>query len=125
VPVIHFHGLQDRKVLFGGGVGPNQVQPVAHRSIPDTIAWWVQVNRCGPRPEVARLPDRVVEKYTPRPGAGGAPVELVKLPCGGHTWPGGVDVTAHLDTGPLVASVDASTLMWSFFDRFALPGPDN
>jgi len=42
---------------------------------------------------------------------------------GGHNWPGGVDTTPRLGTGKLIASVDASTLMWQFFAEHKLAGP--
>lgn len=120
VPVIHFHGLLDQNSCFHGGVGANQIQPRPHRAVPEVIAWWRQVNRCAPEPEILEEEDHVVERYGPGPGEHGAPVVLYKLPRGGHTWPGGVDLTAHLNTGPLVASVNASALMWEFFSRFEL-----
>lgn len=120
VPVIHFHGLLDENARFHGGIGSNQVLPVPHRSIPDTIAWWVRANRCAPEPRITREPDCEVHTYEPATGADGAPVVLYVLPGGGHTWPGGVDVTWRFNTGPLISSVDASELMWRFFARFAL-----
>ncbi len=120
VPVIHFHGLLDENARFHGGIGANQVLPVPHRSIPDTIAWWVRVNQCDPIPRITRSPDQVIERYDPPINTPGAPVVLHTLPEGGHTWPGGVDITAMLNTGPLIASVDASTLIWQFCREFRL-----
>lgn len=120
VPVIHFHGLLDENARFHGGIGSNQVLSVPHRSIPDTIAWWVRANRCAPEPRIRREPDCEVHTYEPAAGSDGAPVMLYVLPGGGHTWPGGVDVTRRFNTGPLIPSVDASELMWEFFTRFAL-----
>jgi polyhydroxybutyrate depolymerase len=120
VPLIHFHGLEDQNSCFHGGVGTNQIQPLPHRSIPEGIAWWRDVNRCAPEPEIREETDCSIERYAPPAGEPGAPVILYKLPHGGHTWPGGVDVTPHLNTGRLVASVNASALMWEFFRRFEL-----
>lgn len=121
VPVIHFHGLLDENARFHGGIGRNQVLPVPHRPIPETIAWWVRANRCAPQPHITRRPDCEIHTYQPPPGEAGAPVVLYVLPEGGHTWPGGVDVTWRFNTGPLIETVDASTLMWEFFRRHALP----
>lgn len=121
VPVIEFHGLKDPNILFEGGVGPNQFQRLPHRSIPATIDFWVAANHCAGKPVDSREDDVLIwKRYAPPAGAKGAPVELYVLKEGGHTWPGGVDVTAHLNTGPLVASVDASRLIWRFFEQFAL-----
>jgi polyhydroxybutyrate depolymerase len=121
VPVMHFHGLKDPNALFHGGVGKNQLQPNPHRSIPETIAWWVKVNGCAEQPvEEEQGAEFIRKRYAPPPGKTGAPVILYVLPEGGHNWPGGVDTTARLGTGRLIASVDASTLMWKFFEQFAL-----
>lgn len=121
VPVIHFHGLEDENVRFAGGVGRNQLQPLPHRPVLETIAWWVDRNRCRSEPEVVEESDCIVERYEPARPGNGAPVVLYKLPGGGHTWPGGLDVTRHLATGRLVNSVPASALVWEFFRRFELP----
>jgi len=121
VPVIHFHGLKDPNVLFEGGIGPNQFQKTPHRSIPDSLAFWVRANHCLPEPRVEQIPDAIIERWAPAPGQPGAPVVLYKLPEGGHNWPGGVDTTARLGTGPHIQSVNASELMWQFFEQHPLP----
>lgn len=123
VPVLHFHGLADENAPFEGGAGRNFANnPILHRPVPATIAWWVDVNACRPEPLVTSGPDYERYEFVPAQAGGGAPVVLYVLPGGGHTWPGGVDVTAHLETGPLIESVNASRLMWEFFVRFTLPG---
>lgn len=121
VPIMHFHGMKDRNVPFLGGVGPNAMQPIAHRPIREVLAWWAWVNHCREKAvEVQRKTDYVLERFEPALGQAGAPVVLVGLPEGGHNWPGGVDTTAQFGTGDLVASVDASTLMWQFFAQHSL-----
>lgn len=120
VPVLHVHGRRDTFAPFEGGKGPLGGTP--HQPVPDTLAWWVKVNRCGTTPaEVTEGDAFRRERYLPPEGAPGAPVVLYLLPDGGHTWPGGVDLTEHLGTGPLIRSVEASTLMWEFFEQFRLP----
>jgi polyhydroxybutyrate depolymerase len=122
VPVIHFHGLKDNNVPYAGGVGRNAVQPVRYRPVEEVIAWWAQVNGCGKKSaEVLKEADATRTTYEPPAGAAGAPVVLYALPEGGHNWPGGVDTTGHLGTGPHVTTVDATTLMWQFFAQHPLP----
>lgn len=117
-PVIHVHGLADRNVSFEGGIGENQFSRTDYRPVEDTIAWWVRVNACDPSPAESRDDGECrVRRYAPR-AAGGAPVVLVTLPQGGHTWPGGVDISEHLGTGRLVESVDASARIWDFLRQF-------
>ncbi len=124
VPIIHFHGLQDQNSMFAGGKGKNQFQPVPHRSIPDTLAFWIKWNNCRPKSTETTDKDYVRDEWSPAPGENGAPIVLYKLPEGGHTWPGGIDTTPHLNTGKLIKSVDASTLIWKFFEQHTLAGPE-
>jgi len=122
VPILHVHGLRDRNAVYGGGVGPNAMARVPHPRIADVLAWWRQVNGCGEEPlGVAEDADSRHVRWAPPPGAAGAPVELLALPEGGHTWPGGEDVSAVLDTGPLIRTVDASSILWRFFRAHSLP----
>jgi polyhydroxybutyrate depolymerase len=123
VPVIHIHGRHDNNVPLAGGVGSNAFQPVPHRSIPETIAWWVKANHCNPRPIEEVEKHYILKRYEPAPGSEGAPVWFYLLPEGGHAWPGGADLSAHLKTGNLVAEVDASTLIWKFFEQHSLASP--
>lgn len=118
VPVIHFHGLLDHNAPFDGGIGNILVNPTVQNSIPDTIAEWVQFNNAEPTPVATTTADYTLNEYEAKTGEPSAPVLLYILPNGGHTWPGGVDVTASLGTGPLVESVDASTLIWQFVSRY-------
>jgi polyhydroxybutyrate depolymerase len=122
VPVIHFHGRKDPVAFYQGG--KTRFGLVTHRAVTDTIAWWVKVNHCQEQPvESKETRDYLCQRYAPAAGTKGAPVVLYTLLEGGHTWPGGVDLTAHLGTGKLIASVDADALMWQFFERFSLADP--
>lgn len=120
VPIIDFHGLKDTFKPYQGGTG--KVLGVKHRSIPDTIAWWVKANNCDTQPaEVIKEKDFVLTKYRPQAGQEGAPIDFYLLPDGGHTWPGGEDVSAALGTGKLIESVDASELILKFCQSYTLP----
>jgi polyhydroxybutyrate depolymerase len=122
VPLVVFHGLKDRNVLWEGGKGPNQFDPSPHRSIPETLRLWKQWNHCEAMParrETAA--DFVMERYEPAPGRAGAPIVLYKLPEGGHSWPGGEPGAPFLNLGPHVKTVDASELMWRFFASLGRP----
>lgn len=122
VPLIHFHGVQDRNAVFDGGIGPNAIQPTPHRAVREILAWWREVNGCAPEPvEVREERDYVLQRWAPPASRPGAEVVLCALPEGGHTWPGGTDVSAILHTGRLIESVNANRMMWEFFERFRLP----
>jgi polyhydroxybutyrate depolymerase len=118
VPLIHFHGVQDRIAKFKGG--PGLFAGIQHPDISRVIAWWAQTNGCGTEPaEVESKPDYTCMRYLPKAGAVGAPVSFYALPEGGHTWPGGVVLAPRL-VGNLVKSVDASTLGWRFLSQHTL-----
>lgn len=123
VPLMHIHGLKDPNALFAGGIGPNAISKVQHRPVRQVIAWWCEVDHCDPQPvEIDKQPDYIMERYAPPPGKTGAPIVLYMLLEGGHTWPGGVDLTPRLGTGKLIASFDANARMWEFFRQFSLEG---
>lgn len=123
IPVLHFHGLKDENVRWQGGKGSNQLQSHPHRSIPDTLAMWKQWNHCQDKPiATERGKDYVMERFAPSSGETGAPVVIYQIPEGGHQWPGGTDpAKGRLHLGTLITSVDASSVMWEFFQQFALP----
>jgi polyhydroxybutyrate depolymerase len=107
VPVIHFHGMQDPLVPYSW---------VAY-----TINWWKLADHCLAKPiSVEVKSDHTEYDYAPAAGKPGAPVVLYALPEGGHTWPGGVDVTAGDGTGNLVTTVPASQLIWQFCQQFSI-----
>jgi len=122
VPVIHFHGTADQNAPFAGGMGEHSIAKVEHRSVPETIAWWVKTNHCAERPAEEKKTDLyTMTRYEPPQGATGAPVVLYALTDGGHAWPGGENVTPQWLTGKLIKGVDASQIMWDFFKPLALP----
>ncbi len=92
VPVIYFHGTEDRIV------GVDGVDRFSKRemslSADEYVAWWAKQNSCGGEPRVDPLDDAKddgtkVERLTHAAGkAGGAPVVYYKIIGGGHTWPG-------------------------------------
>ena len=118
VPVIDFHGMQDNYANFYGGTGP--VLGVQYPSMPTVIANWAQADNDDPVPTTSTGTGYILSDYEPDPGQTGAPVEFYALPNGGHTWPGGVDMTPGMGTGLVVKSVDASTIIWNFFKQFTL-----
>lgn len=107
VPVIHFHGEADPMVPYSW---------VAY-----TINWWKRADHCQSAAVAVDVEtDHTEYDYAPAKGKTGAPVVLFALPNGGHTWPGGVDVTAGLGTGNLITTVPASQLIWGFCQQFTL-----
>ncbi len=103
VPILAFHGLEDQMVPYEG----NRALP----SIPAWAAAWAERNGCREGPVMDR----------PQPGAerrrwtacqAGAEVVLYALEGVGHAWPG---------VGRAADSVEATALMWAFFEAHRMP----
>lgn len=120
VPVLHFHGLLDEVAPFLGGTGQGPLGGVDQNAIPDTVLWWIEANGADETPAETASEHYIEQRHEPLTPEG-APVVLIMLPEGGHTWPGGVDVSADASAGPLIEEVDAGRMMWEFFALFSLP----
>ena len=108
----------DNYALFYGGTGP--ILGVQQPSMPTVIAQWAQADNDDPVPTTSTGTGYILSDYEPDPGQTGASVEFYALPNGGHTWPGGVDVTPGDGHGPGNPLGQRQPLMWNFFKQFTL-----
>ena len=116
VPVISFHGTADPIVPYEGGT--TWVGPTVFPAVEDWTASWAERNRCRPEPSVSSVAPDVRRLEYPH-CAGNASVALYTIDGGGHTWPGGGPLPTWL-VGPNTDSVDATRIMWDFFERHPL-----
>ncbi len=122
VSVVHFHGLEDQNVPFNGGRGEKAKAVFSHRSVEDTVAYWVAANKCAQEAVVVSRENVTIISYGK--GSGGAEVVLCKLRDGGHTWPGG-DTSSKREAaivGRVSTAINASQFMWDFFQRHPKKG---
>ena len=116
VPMISFHGTADPVVPYDGGSSW-----ISARPFPSTPRWaanWAGRNRCEDNPvESAVAVDVTRRAYANC--ADGADVVLYTVKGGGHTWPGGTRLPEWF-VGPTTRSVNATSLMWSFFGEHTL-----
>ena len=116
VPMINFHGTADGAAPYHGGASWVTPDP-----FPDVQAWtkrWARRNRCALNPiDSAVAADVIRRAYTSC--AGDAAVVLYTTRGGGHTWPGGGPLPEWF-VGPTSQSIDASSLMWAFFQAHPL-----
>lgn len=119
VPVIHFHGTDDKLVPFDG---PDErtAKVFAFKSVEETIRTWAKIDGCPTKPKTVKLPHKGddgtnVERKTYGPGKAGAEVILYIINGGGHTWPGRKWPVPWL--GKTTKDISASDLMWEFFKR--------
>ncbi|MEI7836441.1 MAG: GxxExxY protein [Planctomycetota bacterium] len=124
VPVMHFHGTDDKLVPFGG---PNQRTPkwIKFKSVDDTVKLWAKLNNCPTEPTVTDLPDTAkdgtsVKKMVYGPGKDGAEVVLFIIKGGGHTWPGQTPPVSFI--GKSTRNISANDLIWEFFQKHPMCG---
>ncbi len=89
-----------------------------------TLGFWAKHNGCAGAPDVRALADRdtadasrVIEVAHTR--CAGAPVRLLRIEGGGHTWPGGMQYLPVAWIGPTNRDIDASEVIWRFFKSAA------
>jgi polyhydroxybutyrate depolymerase len=116
VPMIAFHGTDDRFTPYDGGT--TIVAPQRFPSIRVWTANWARRNRCASNPIDSAVAVDVVRR-TYRNCADGADVVLYTVLDGGHTWPGGGPLPEWF-AGRTSHSVDATSVMWAFFREHPL-----
>lgn len=118
MPMIAFHGTADTATPYNGGQSW-----VAARPFPAIRTWtakWAGRNRCEPQPIESVVAADVARLEYPN-CADEAAVVLYTIRGGGHTWPGGGPLPEWF-VGRTSRSIDASTVMWTFFREHRVPG---
>lgn len=116
VPMIAFHGTADRQVPYHGGT--SWAFDGRFPDVPGWVANWAGRNRCAPNPTDSVVATDVT-RHEYGECANGAAVVLYTVEGGGHTWPGGKDLPEWL-LGATTHSIDATSLMWTFFREHPL-----
>jgi polyhydroxybutyrate depolymerase len=111
VPMIAFHGTADPEVPYNGGSA--WMSSIRFPNVQRWVGNWARRNRCEADPA-----DSIVAvDVTRRVYAGcadNAAVVLYTVQGGGHTWPGGTPLPEWF-VGRTTHTVNATSLMWSFF----------
>lgn len=117
VPVLAVHGTADPIVPYGGGDA--WIAPVPFPDVREWMARWAERNGCAGPPAEDRVATDV--RRAEYPGcSGGASVILYTVEGGGHTWPGARPLPEFV-AGRTTSSIDATELIWSFFEGHVLP----
>jgi polyhydroxybutyrate depolymerase len=120
MPLIAFHGTSDLLwAPFTGGISTAAIFQL-HTINParEAIASWVDFNECAVEPLVFDQGNAHGLAY-----AGEADVVYWELTGGGHTWPGGkcsIIEEEKLGVGAINRDIDASRLIWEFFQQQTL-----
>lgn len=121
IPMIYFHGTNDKIVNFNGG---NFVsQKIGYTSAEDFVAWWTKGNNCKDKPEPEEIINpkedgTSVKKILYKDNKNKTYVTFYKIEGGGHTWPGGSFQPEKL-LGKTSYDISASELIWQFFSNFS------
>jgi len=110
IPVLHFHGDDDRVVSYDGG-------SIGALSAPLNAADWAARNGCASGPTVTFEQDDV-SCQTWSGCDEGAEVRFCTIAGGGHQWPGGFTL---IGLGENTDTIDASEEMWTFYTAHQLP----
>jgi polyhydroxybutyrate depolymerase len=112
VPMITFHGTEDRFAFYNGGM--SWVAPHPFPAVPIWTANWARRNRCRTQPVESTLAADVIRReYTNC--ADDPAVVLYTIRGGGHTWPGSGEQMPEWFVGLTSRSIDATSEMWAFF----------
>lgn len=125
VPIIAFHGTADPILPFGGGTGTANLAQLLDDTeatptpLPTVVRDWAGRDGCDPRSVDTGVASGVVLRSYRCPA--GSDVQFYMVTGGGHSWPGSLISAAESATdGPTTFEIDATSLMWSFFQRFQL-----
>lgn len=115
VPVMHFHGSEDRTIEEQGGTA--FFLTGAYPSVTDTVAHWVARDGCTGEPRTTfQNGDSTCVSW--ERCAQGATVTRCGVQGGGHTWPGGPEIPG---LGYTTKDLDATREMWRFFAAHPRP----
>jgi polyhydroxybutyrate depolymerase len=117
-PWIAFHGEDDPVVPYQGGSTRDGQGVIQFTAVESWIAEWAEYNRCDPSPEKGKITPEIT-RFTYGDCDQDVTVVLYKIAGAGHTWPGGGRLPVWL-TGKTNQDVNATRLMWEFFQKYSL-----
>ena len=126
VSVLILQGTDDPLVPFDGGevAWGKRGKIISTR---DTVKKWIARDGCADTPRTGTLPDSEfedscrVEWSTWSACRDGTEVTLYTLRGAGHTWPGGAQYLPQRLVGKVCRDIDATDVIWNFFQRHAKP----
>jgi polyhydroxybutyrate depolymerase len=121
LPVLLIHGSDDPLVPEAGGVMDGE--PIL--STAATVQRWASLDDCDLTAAMTHLPQTVsdgtsVQRSTYSGCQGSAQVVYYDILGGGHTWPDGLQYLPVSLIGKTSRNLDASTVIWRFFQRYVL-----
>ena len=126
IPVLIISGTDDPMMPWDGGYVVKQPKRGKVISVPETVKYWVNYNRCSPTPTITWGPDRYpqdgtrVRREVYSKDKNGTEVILYAVEGGGHTWPGGSSHLRKIIAGKTSKDINANEVIWDFFKAHAI-----
>lgn len=115
VPLIAFHGNADPIVPYLGG--PSRSFDIPFPSVPLWMQGWADRNQCQTAAPI--LQDSEISGTSWTNCSHNADVIFYAIAGGGHSWPGGDPIPAWI-VGKTSQAIDATRVMWQFFEQHPL-----
>lgn len=138
IPVLAIHGTDDTIVPYAGGESTltgedglfedaeieqtDASRELLGQAIPDEVEEWAMTNGCGAEHERVDVTEHVAaERWAPCDGD--SEVVFYTVDGGGHTWPGSDALVGFEQfVGPTTFEIDATALIWEFFQSHPTTG---
>lgn len=117
VPMMIFHGTADPIVPYLGG--PSRSFDIPFPNIPNWVKGYAALNGCNSAPDIFPSSGNDISELHYTGCAQGADVIFYSIAGGGHSWPGGDPIPAWI-VGRTSQSIDATRVMWEFFQNHPL-----
>ncbi len=120
IPILQIHGTEDPCWGWDGAAGPCLDDGESGRfvSVDASMDGWATRMGCTGQPTEVALPDLTDDGTTAArltwPGCA-APLELIRIDGGGHTWPDGRQYLSEEKIGRVSHDVAGSQVVWDFF----------
>jgi len=116
VPAIFFHGEADTIATYEGGFYERTGMTIP--SVPEFVASYAQANECNATPTTFMETGNITGIRYSQCNQN-ADVVFYSIADGGHNWPGGEPLPESI-TGKTTQEINATELMWEFFQEFSL-----
>ncbi len=128
LPVLIINNTTDPCIQWEGGEiglpGAGQGKRGIGISVPESVRFWVEHDKCATPPAITILEDKDpgdgtrVRKEAYSQGVEGTEVILYAVEGGGHTWPGGYQYLRERVIGKTSRDIDANEVIWNFCKNF-------
>lgn len=119
VPMIAFHGDADPVVPYFGG--PSRSFEIPFPYVPDWMQKWAKRNECKTATIIPQQGE--ISGFAWSDCSQNADVTFYTIIGGGHAWPGGDPLPAWI-VGYTSQAIDATRVMWQFFEQHPLPNSE-